>query len=155
MFLDHSELWMWRAVQGWSVSPGAEHSPGIQRALGSIPQKEKKTTLISSINVCGGSGSLKRALSVEGTWWCNANHEKARQGHLFHTHRWSPAHGSLAGDHRNYLRCLSGKNKGYHKNYCDLSLFKKGQEKVLILTRWPRSFVTSVTEELYFRGQRN
>lgn len=156
MFLDHSELWIWRAVQGWERKTGDRTLAWQTEGPRSILQKEKKTALMSSINVCGGSGSLKRALSVEGTWWCKGNHEKARQGHLLHTHCGSPAPGSLTGDHRNYLRCLfRGKNKGkrYHKYYCDLSLLKRGQEKVLMLTRWPRSFVTSVTE--LYRGQRN
>lgn len=106
MFLDHSELWIWRAVQGWERKTGDRTLAWQTEGPRSILQKEKKTALMSSINVCGGSGSLKRALSVEGTWWCKGNHEKARQGHLLHTHCGSPAPGSLTGDHRNYLRCL-------------------------------------------------
>lgn len=157
MFLDHSELWMWRAVQGWECKSGgwtlAWHTEGprfytakgkenrtdfkhqcVQWVRESQKSVKSRGDLMMQCQSREGSPgpSISYSPLVSSTWLPHWWPQKLPQVPVREEQRWC-----------------------YHKNYCDLSLLKRGQEKVLMLTRWPRSLVTSLTEELYFRGQRN
>lgn len=156
MFLDHSELWIWRAVQGWERKTGDRtlawqtEGPRFNTAKGKENCADVKHQCVRWVRKsqkgikCRGD-VMMQGQSREGSPGPSTSHSlRVSSTGLPH---WRPQKLPQVP--------FQGKNKGkrYHKYYCDLSLLKRGQEKVLMLTRWPRSFVTSVTE--LYRGQRN
>lgn len=106
MFLDHSELWIWRAVQGWERKTGDRtlawqtEGPRFNTAKGKENCADVKHQCVRWVR------KSQKGIKCRGDVMMQGQSREGSPGPSTSHSLRSPAPGSLTGDHRNYLRCL-------------------------------------------------